>query len=208
MMCDVKIYGIKDINSRYYDSFVIEATTATTVVCTLQLCRPEGASGRALYTMSPSARKRPAESSSKDPSSSNRKGWDTMPDIRTSALSAPAASGPPVHAPSVTVFTNIAGAVSVTVDQAGIDAGHRLRSCLLPENLFNPFRGRRSKIKRGEVGTDADAGIPTSSDAISPRRNAGQPELPSAPSAAAASASANGIKDGVREALDRWALQT
>lgn len=144
-----------------------------------------------------------------------------MPDIRTTTAAMPACatkiSGSPtttVHAPSVTVFTNIAGAVSVTVDQAGIDAGRRLRSSLLPENIFNPFRGRRSKIKRGGGGVardDADEKMP-SSEVITPRRKDGQQsehlQLSSTSSAAAASSSAHGIKDGVREALDLWALQT
>ncbi|CAN0323778.1 unnamed protein product [Ectocarpus fasciculatus] len=102
-------------------------------------------------------------------------------------------------APSVTVFTNMAGAVSVTVDrESSTDAARRLSSRLLPENLFNPFRDCRSK-RRQHVPpmakkSAAAAGIPEQNPHIT--------------SAAAAAIAVEGIKKGVRDALDQWALQT
>ncbi|CAM9673594.1 unnamed protein product [Ectocarpus sp. 4 AP-2014] len=102
-------------------------------------------------------------------------------------------------APSVTVFTNMAGAVSVTVDrESSTDAGRRLSSKLLPENLFNPFRDCRSKRRQlvppVENKSAAATGI--------------LKQNPHVTSAAAAAFAVEGIKKGVRDALDQWALQT
>lgn len=102
-------------------------------------------------------------------------------------------------APSVTVFTNMAGAVSVTVDrESSTDAGRRLSSKLLPENLFNPFRDCRSKRRQlvppVEKKSAAATGI--------------LEQNPHVTSAAAAAIAVEGIKKGVRDALDQWALQT
>ena len=107
------------------------------------------------------------------------------------------------HAPSVTVFTNLAGAVAVTVDRdSSTSAGRRLSSKPLPENVFNRFRECRSRRREPETpkgrrsaGDDASASGSTA-------------ENPHVTSAAAAAVAVEGIKKGVRDALDRWALQT
>lgn len=107
------------------------------------------------------------------------------------------------HAPSVTVFTNIAGAVAVTVDRdSSIGAGRRLSSKPLPENIFNPFRECRSRRRelvtpKGRRSTGDNAGAPGAAA-----------ENPHVTSAAAAAVAVEGIKKGVHDALDRWALQT
>lgn len=102
-------------------------------------------------------------------------------------------------APSVTVFTNMAGAVSVTVDrESSTEAGCRLSSKLLPENLFNPFRDCRSKRRQLVAAPEKKRAVAT-----------GIPEQnPHVTSAAAAAIAVEGIKKGVRDALDKWALQT
>lgn len=110
------------------------------------------------------------------------------------------------HAPSITVFTNIAGAVAVTVDRdSSIGARRRISSKPLPENPFNPFReyqhssGRRQlttnlQEKQRASRVDAAAEVPAQNVHVT--------------SAAAAAVAVEGIKKGVRDALDRWALQT
>lgn len=98
------------------------------------------------------------------------------------------------RAPCVTVFTNIAGAVSVTVDQAGIDAGRRLRSAVLPQNTFTPFHNYKRKQRNAPPPKDFDD---------DPAQ-----QHPQVVSAAAAALAVQDLKIGVREALDRWALQT
>lgn len=120
-----------------------------------------------------------------------------------SASEAAFASNPSAsHAPSVTVFTNMAGAVSVTVDRERTsEGGRRLSSKVLPENLFNPFRHCRSK-RRQLVTPRADqtaSGVPAAQV---------PPENPHVTSAAEAAIAVQGIKKGVSDALNRWALQT
>lgn len=120
------------------------------------------------------------------------------PDANT-AVSASASVATNI-APSVTVLTNIAGAVSVKADQAGIDAGRRLRLKLLPENLFNPFRGHHRRCistRRNDAGVSEN-----------PPQNLHEVRPPLSSSSAAAAIAAEGIKAGVSEELDRWALQT
>ena len=108
------------------------------------------------------------------------------------------------HAPSVTVFTNIAGAVAVTVDRDGSAcAGRQLSSMPLPENAFNPFRERRSR--RREPPPTAK-GHGTGDDDVATTEAAAA--TPHVTSAAAAAVAVEGIKKGVQAALDRWALQT
>lgn len=109
------------------------------------------------------------------------------------------------HAPSVTVFTNIAGAVAVTVDRdsSSTGAGRRLSSRPLPESIFNPFRECRSR--RREPVTPR--GRRSTGDHVTAASEAAA-ENAHVTSAAAAAAAVEGIKKGVREALDRWALQT
>ena len=105
------------------------------------------------------------------------------------------------HAPSVTVFTNIAGAVAVTVDrETSNSAGHRLASKPLPENFFNPFRECRSKRRSLPKQAKQDVGGVSASGVDG--------QNPHVVSAAAAAVAVEGIKKGVRDALDRWALQT
>ncbi|CAM9366451.1 unnamed protein product, partial [Scytosiphon promiscuus] len=96
----------------------------------------------------------------------------------------------------------MAGAVSVTVDrERSIERGRRLRSKVLPENLFNPFRHCRSRKRQ----------------LVTPRVQPTPSDVPAADvlvenhhvtSAAAAAIAVQGIKKGVSDALDRWALQT
>jgi len=89
----------------------------------------------------------------------------------------------------------------VTVDRERIiTAGHRLASKPLPENSFNPFRECRSKRRDPAVKENqGDGGVSASGvDAQNPHVT----------SAAAAAVAVEGIKKGVRDALDRWALQT
>lgn len=121
------------------------------------------------------------------------------------------------------VVTDVAGAVSAAAEQARIDAGRRIRSALLPESVFVPSscrgsRGRQQQQQRTTVATTttitarrnnnnnstAGGGV-RSSDGF-PQKTA---PFVSAPTAAAAAAIAGeDIHVGVREALDRWALQT
>lgn len=108
------------------------------------------------------------------------------------------------HAPSVTVFTNIAGAVAVTVDRdSSIGAKRRLSSKPLPENPFNPFRDQHSR-RRQLVDTPQENQRASSAGAAAE----GISENVHVTSAAAAAVAVEGIKKGVRDALDRWALQT
>lgn len=109
------------------------------------------------------------------------------------------------HAPSVTVFTNIAGAVAVTVDRdSSIVARRRISSKPLPENVFNPFRERRSRRREPAVPN----GRQSSAEDNFVVALAAAEENPHVTSAAAAAIAVEGIKKGVRDALDRWALQT
>lgn len=104
------------------------------------------------------------------------------------------------HTPSVTVLTNIAGAVSV--DRAGIDAGLRLRSAPLPENRLCGVRARQT-IQRISPSTNENFGAqPRNQGAAAEQTH----QLPVS-SAAAAAVRAESIKDGIRDALNRWALQ-
>lgn len=108
------------------------------------------------------------------------------------------------HAPSVTVFTNIAGAVAVTVDRdSSTGAGRRLSSKPLPESAFNPFR--QCRVRRREPATPN--GRRSTGDDVTASGAAAE-ENPHVTSAAAAAVAVEGIKKGVRDALDRWALQT
>ncbi|CAM9464309.1 unnamed protein product [Hapterophycus canaliculatus] len=96
----------------------------------------------------------------------------------------------------------MAGAVSVTLDrERTTQSRQRLSSKVLPENLFNPFRNCRSK--RRQLVTPREnqtaSGVPA---AEVPAEN------PHITSAAAAAIAVQGIKKGVSDALNRWALQT
>lgn len=112
---------------------------------------------------------------------------------------------PADHAPSVTVFTNIAGAVAVTVDRdSSISARRRLSSKPLPENPFNPFRDYENSRRRqlGTTPQEKQRASSAGATAEAPAKNV------HVASAAAAAVAVEGIKKGVRDALDRWALQT
>ena len=115
------------------------------------------------------------------------------------------------------VVTDVAGAVSAAAEQARIDAGRRIRLALLPESVFSSHsscqggRGGQQQQRRtaatttarknGNINSSTESGIPfdgfpgTKAHAVSP------------PTAAAATVG-EGVNIGVREALDRWALQT
>lgn len=137
----------------------------------------------------------------------NRGEWDAT-DVDTMVSSA---VGNVAVAPAVTVLTNIAGAVAVTREQphdtpttgfqvnSGLDAGQRLRSKHLPENLFNPFRRRDSRrpIDALKITQNADLEADSQQSTRELHHSAG-----------GTSAAAEHIKGGIREALDRWALQT
>lgn len=135
----------------------------------------------------------------KTPRFSNEE-WDNAHTASEAAFASdPAAS----HAPSVTVFTNMTGAVSVAVDRERTsESGRRLSLKALPENLFNPFRNCRSK-RRQLVTPRANQTAPS---------DAPTAEVPAenvhVTSAAAAAIAVQGIKKGVSDAMDRWALQT
>ncbi len=89
----------------------------------------------------------------------------------------------------------------MTVDrESSITAGYRLASKPLPENSFNPFRERRSNRQDlAAKENQADGGGSASGV---------DGQNPHVTSAAAAAVTVEGIKKGVRAALDRWALQT
>lgn len=151
--------------------------------------------------------------SSSTSASATEQGWDP-PDqyvnkavaaaVGTSSNDAALRKSSNVLAPSVTVYTNIAGAVAVTVVQGERDGKSRIRSKLLPENPFNPFRFSRSSSaadKKQIVGTDE-----------APKESVPQVheqfDNEHVRSSVAACIAAESIKAEVRKELDKWALQT
>lgn len=140
-------------------------------------------------------------------SASTRQGWDAPDEYVNKAVASsfgnsinPILTDGHEVAPSVTVYTNIAGAVAVTVDDVGRENGRRLRSKLLPENLFNPLR-RRSDKK--EQKTDS-----TCNEVNDPTPPLTQTDKDYVRSSVTACIAAEGIKTSVRQALDQWALKT
>lgn len=114
------------------------------------------------------------------------KSWD-LPDVIVVAAAGSAGTN---RAPPVTAYTNIARASSVAVDQVGIDAGHRLRSARLPENMFNPFLSHPRKhvaVSRGLATASGIQVVASATNTVSAVQD---------------------IQHGVDEALDRWALLT
>lgn len=145
-------------------------------------------------------------------STSARQGWDAPDEYVSKAVASAVGNSSNAiltdgHevAPSVTVYTNIAGAVAVTVDQAGRENGRRLRSKLLPENLFNPFRVRSDNKTQNIGSTNTDSMGKGAKDTAPSHAETDQDHVRSS---VAACIAAEGIKDGVRQALDQWALKT
>lgn len=108
--------------------------------------------------------------------------------------------------------TGIDEAVSAATEQARIDARRRIQLALLPENAFSLLRDQRGKQRTTAAATKSTNGSTAggflSDDGVVPRNS--HQRVVSAPTAAAVSADDNnkGVKIGVGEALDRWALQT
>lgn len=108
------------------------------------------------------------------------------------------------RAPPVTVPTNITGGVSVPIDLFGVNAGRRVRSMALPENLFNPFRSRWICSKIDQVSPSQFAAQQKDTAATSER---GQLLSLSFSSAATVTDVLASIKREVHKALYEWALQ-
>lgn len=111
-------------------------------------------------------------------------------------------------APSVTVYTNIAGAVAVTVDQVGLDAGRRLRSRILPENVFNPFRCHHETKNTTPVGCAVKNLAAGGGGGAAGESGDGRRSNENIRSSVAACNAAEEMINGVREELNRWTLQT
>lgn len=109
---------------------------------------------------------------------------------------------------AVETDVDVEGAVSAAAEQARIDAVRRIRSAPLPESIFSPSQGRRGKQRTTVVTTRKNNDINSTASGVS---SDGFPQkkvhVVSAPTAAAVTIAGEGIHVGVREALDRWALQ-